>query len=152
MGNPPRFFRLVRLNDISGVSGTGHVADVVVFSDGEAAVHWLGDYATTTPHPKGLASVERIHLHGGASRLVEQSVDGPGSQEARDMAAILSDLDRCQHGRHQGDECGGCGGRSQGNPHMQPGSVVGYNVYGNPITMPHRDDKYDVNKWVEKRR
>ncbi|MFJ9890862.1 hypothetical protein ACIQRW_34130 [Streptomyces sp. NPDC091287] len=66
----PRHFQLCRDTDVSGVSGTGHVADGVVFSDGHAAVHWLGRWPTTTPHPEGLASVEGVHGHGGATRIV----------------------------------------------------------------------------------
>ncbi|RLV66325.1 hypothetical protein STAN_1846 [Streptomyces sp. CBMAI 2042] len=66
----PRHFQLRRDTDVSGVSGTGHVADGVVFSDGHAAVHWLGRWPTTTPHPEGLVSVEGVHGHGGATRIV----------------------------------------------------------------------------------
>ncbi|MEU2402788.1 hypothetical protein ABZ609_00380 [Streptomyces rubiginosohelvolus] len=76
----PRHFQLHRDTDVSGVSGTGHVADGVVFSDGHAAVHWLGRWPTTTPHPEGLVSVEGVHGHGGATRIVfldEQPAAGP---------------------------------------------------------------------------
>lgn len=34
----------------------------------------------------------------------------------RAMATIVSDLDRCEHGRHEGDVCSSCGGPSKGNP------------------------------------
>lgn len=33
-----------------------------------------------------------------------------------DFAVLVSDLDRCPHGRHKGDVCGGCNGPSLGNP------------------------------------
>lgn len=39
--------------------------------------------------------------------------------DAQRFKNLLSDLDRCQHGRHEGDVCGGitgCNGPSQGNP------------------------------------
>lgn len=39
-------------------------------------------------------------------------------QRLRPFARILSDLDRCEHGRHEGDNCYGCAGPSQGNPMM----------------------------------
>lgn len=29
---------------------------------------------------------------------------------------LVLDLDRCEHGRHEGDVCGSCGGPSKGNP------------------------------------
>ena len=65
----------------------------------------------------------------------------------RALARILTDLDRCPHGRHRGDRCSGyepgrpmsgCeGGRSLGNPHMPgPGERVGTDLYGRPYVMP----------------
>lgn len=63
---PPRLFRLVRNADVTGVSGTGHVADGVMFDDGAVVVHWRGEHRTTTVHPS-IASVEAVHLHGGAT-------------------------------------------------------------------------------------
>jgi len=61
---------------------------------------------------------------------------------------LLADFDRCEHGRHQEDPCGGsCGTRSQGNPHMRTGHVIGYNLRREHIVMPHRDDKTDPKAW-----
>ena len=69
--------------------------------------------------------------------------------EAREpqLAAILLDLDRCQHGRHEGETCGDCGGPSAGNPHMRTGTVVGYQVHGRQIVMPDRERKHDPAAW-----
>jgi len=64
-----RLFRLIREADVSGVSGTGHIADGVLWSDGTVTVQWLGDWPTTQDHPRGIASVEHIHGHGGATRI-----------------------------------------------------------------------------------
>lgn len=61
--------------------------------------------------------------------------------------AILVDLDRCEHGRHDGDVCADCGGQSHGNPHIPPGSVIGYGLRGDQILMPTRDEKHDPNAW-----
>lgn len=64
-------FVLVRDTDVSGVSGTGVVANGIEWPDGHAAIHWTGsDYPTTTPHPVGIASVLAVHGHGGATRIV----------------------------------------------------------------------------------
>jgi hypothetical protein len=63
-----RCFYIDRMVDVSGVSGTGCVAQGVVFSDGTTVVRWLGDMPTTTVH-QSIESVEHIHLHGGASRI-----------------------------------------------------------------------------------
>ncbi|MFI1723891.1 hypothetical protein [Streptomyces sp. NPDC020489] len=63
------------------------------------------------------------------------------------LVGILADLDRCQHGRHEGDPCGSCGGLSTGNPYLGPGRVIGHGVYGNPIVLPTRDRKTDPAAW-----
>jgi hypothetical protein len=63
-----RRFRIDREVDPTGVSGTGCVAQGIVFSDGTTVVRWLGKTATTTVHDC-IESVEAIHLHGGASKL-----------------------------------------------------------------------------------
>lgn len=59
-------------------------------------------------------------------------------------SAVLSDLDRCEHGRHSRigtagadygpDVCNGCGGGSKGNP-LWPHGIVGYELGGHPITL-----------------
>lgn len=64
------------------------------------------------------------------------------------LAYVLLDLDRCVHGRHEGDSCFDCPDRkSTGNPHMRPGCVIGYTVHAEPIVMPHRRDKTNPDSW-----
>lgn len=60
--------RLVRSVDVTGVSGTGHVADLEQLADGRVVVAWRGETPTVTVHASW-SSVERVHLHGGASRV-----------------------------------------------------------------------------------
>ncbi len=38
-----KLFRVVRVHDESGISGTGHVIDGVVFDDGTTVIKWLTD-------------------------------------------------------------------------------------------------------------
>lgn len=64
----PRRFRLVRDIDVTGVSGTGHVADGVLWPDGTASVRWLGPHPSIVFWDKA-ESLERIHGHGGATRI-----------------------------------------------------------------------------------
>ena len=67
--NGMRRFRLDRLEDPTGVSGTGCVAQGVQFSDGAVVVRWLsGDHHTTTIHAD-IESVEHIHLHAGRTKI-----------------------------------------------------------------------------------
>ncbi|MFK0182345.1 hypothetical protein ACIQVR_41045 [Streptomyces xanthochromogenes] len=96
-----RFYRLRRPVDVSGISGTGFPAEIAVFSDGHAAIHWPGKYPTTTPHPGGLAWTEGIHCHHGTTL---EPLDDP--RLARIAAA---------HSKHEGEggltsgDCGECG-------------------------------------------
>lgn len=64
------------------------------------------------------------------------------------LARILLDLHRCDHGRLQGDPCVGCGGPSGGNPHLRPGSVIGYNRFGDEIAMPSIGKHNAPDSWA----
>ena len=61
-------FLLNRHEDVTGVSGTGLVAEGVEFTDGTVVVRWRGAHATTTVH-SSFASVEAIHLHAGRTTV-----------------------------------------------------------------------------------
>lgn len=63
-------YLVVRHDDVSGVSGTGPIAEVAEFSDGHAALHWLSKWPLTTPHPDGITSIEAIHGHEGKTKVV----------------------------------------------------------------------------------
>ena len=73
-----RAFVLHRDADISGVSGTGVVAEGVEFSDGVVALRWIvppgvpghGFPTSVVFHDNGIQSVEKIHGHSGATRIV----------------------------------------------------------------------------------
>lgn len=67
-------FSLIRDEDVSGVSGTGVIAEIVRFASGKVVVSFL-------PHTAGvsnvivydsIADVERVHGHGGKTRVVRQ--------------------------------------------------------------------------------
>jgi hypothetical protein len=73
-----RRFKLVRTTDITGVSGTGHVADGVAFDDGVVVLRWRSEWPTSVVfHDRGVEAVEKIHGHGGATRIQWMDVDGP---------------------------------------------------------------------------
>ncbi|QIM19888.1 hypothetical protein G7075_00050 [Phycicoccus sp. HDW14] len=69
MTQTTRRFQLQRDHDVSGISGTGIVAEGVEFSDGVAVVRWLGEHRSTVVWPS-IDSVRHIHGHGGATRVV----------------------------------------------------------------------------------
>ena len=64
-----RVFQLLRDEDISGISGVGRVAVGVVFPSGRVVVEWLGLDTTFGIYDR-LDHVERIHGHGGKTRIV----------------------------------------------------------------------------------
>jgi len=59
-----RTFKLVRHEDVSGVSGTGVVAEGVIFHDGQVAVSWFGKHHCVSVWPN-IEDVEAIHGHEG---------------------------------------------------------------------------------------
>jgi len=71
-------FHLVRDEDETGISGTGVVAEGVVFSDGVVALRWTPSKNPTSVvfHENGLGSVQAIHGHGGKTRIVMLRADG----------------------------------------------------------------------------
>jgi hypothetical protein len=86
---PPRLFTLRRNVDISGASGTGVVADGVLWPDGSASVRWRGNDPSVA-FWADFGSVERIHGHGGATRVVwADTADPDADQQADDLAEPL---------------------------------------------------------------
>lgn len=65
----PRQFYLQRLEDETGISGTGRVADGVVFEDGHAVIRWRTATSSTACYDS-IEDVETIHGHGGKTRIV----------------------------------------------------------------------------------
>ncbi len=70
--NELRRFRLQRLEDESGVSGTGYVAEGVQFSDGTCVLHWDSVTTCTAIYH---SHVELIHIHGHEGKTVIEWVD-----------------------------------------------------------------------------
>ena len=87
-----RPFVLRRDRDISDVSGTGIIADGVLFPDGHAAIHWRGRWPLTTPHPDGMDSIIAIHDHGGRGDLhvVWQDQSAVRSRFRSDLAELFA--------------------------------------------------------------
>lgn len=64
-----RRFNLVRNEDVSGVSGTGIVAEGVEFHDGQVAVSWFGRHHCVSIWPN-IEDVVAIHGHEGRTIIV----------------------------------------------------------------------------------
>ncbi len=87
-----RTFQLHRDVDVTGISGTGVVAEGVIFDDGTAALRWRGEWPTSVVfHDRGAEAIERVHGHGGSTRLVWTSA----SEVPLDLKAVSSRATDC---------------------------------------------------------
>lgn len=69
-----RLFYLYRIEDASGVSGAGFVAEGVQFSDGVCALRWRTERKSTSTYAS-MADLEAIHEHGGKTRVLYEDCD-----------------------------------------------------------------------------
>jgi hypothetical protein len=78
-----RRFVLNRDEDLSGVSGTGIVAEGVVFSDGTTVLRWLTFRRSTAIYDR-VEDVVAVHGHGGTTQLQYLDHTGRSSPPAHD--------------------------------------------------------------------
>ena len=65
-----RKFHFERLEDASGISGCGIVAEGIIFSDtGEAVVHWFGQHSSINIY-HSIDDIKYIHGHNGKTKIV----------------------------------------------------------------------------------
>ena len=64
-----KIFYLNRLEDESGVSGTGRVAQGFIFDNGKVALTWLSDHPSITIYDN-IGEVHAIHSHDGKTEVV----------------------------------------------------------------------------------
>lgn len=90
-----RRFELHRDTDVTGVSGTGVVAEGMHFVEADICVlRWTSQTPTSVVfHEKGLASVEAVHGHGGSTRIVwlDSAAGAPLRVIDRALAAVAAD-------------------------------------------------------------
>lgn len=65
-------FFLRRDVDVTGVSGSGVVAEGVIFTDGTVAMRWRTG-TTSTAIYDGIADVVSIHGHNGSTKAISAS-------------------------------------------------------------------------------
>ena len=78
-----RRFLMVRQRDVSGVSGTGVVAEGVVFSQGMVVLHWLVEPCSVAVY-MSVNDLITIHGHNGATDI--QFLDDSHAGECPCMA------------------------------------------------------------------
>jgi hypothetical protein len=62
-------FYLVRHVDVNGLSGTGVVAEGIIFDSKMCAMTWLTEYPTVTVFPN-ITVVKKLHGHEGATEVI----------------------------------------------------------------------------------
>ena len=67
-----KIFYLKRVEDESGVSGTGRVAQGFIFDNGKVAVTWLSEHPSVTIYDS-IGEVRAIHGHGGKTEGIMET-------------------------------------------------------------------------------
>ena len=99
-----RVFAMVRDNDATGISGTGHVADGVQFPSGKCAVVWRTK-VTSCAFYDSIYDVRAIHGHGGMTRIVWEDVcDGHFRSDSGQLIECI--LTRNHTGDHYCNQTG----------------------------------------------
>jgi hypothetical protein len=65
----PRLFQLVRHTDVSGVRGTGTLAEGVEWSDGAVTLRWRGRWPATSVWDGGIDALLAVHGRGGRTQI-----------------------------------------------------------------------------------
>jgi hypothetical protein len=73
-----RIFELVRHEDVTGLSGTGIIAEGIAFTDGTVVLRWVTEHRSTAIWPS-LEDVEAVHGHGGSTEIHWRSNGRPFS-------------------------------------------------------------------------
>jgi hypothetical protein len=69
---PPKRFKVMRRTDVSGVSGTGHVADGVMFWNGHCVICWR-TAASSIAIYESIEDLMAIHGHDGNTEIIWES-------------------------------------------------------------------------------
>jgi hypothetical protein len=85
----PRRFHLLRLEDVSGISGTGVVAEGCQFTNGTTVLTWLNHLSSTTIY-HSIDVLERIHWHEGKTLVVWDDDPHEFSNDEIDQRAASS--------------------------------------------------------------
>ncbi|MFI1472069.1 hypothetical protein [Streptomyces wuyuanensis] len=83
---PGRRFFLLRHHDITGVSGTGVVADGVEWPDGTVTIRWRGERPSTVDWGS-IDDALHIHGHSGSTEIVWVDPEQPAVPEQREREA-----------------------------------------------------------------
>jgi hypothetical protein len=90
-----RKFYLLRHEDVNGYSGTGVVAEGVIFDDGTGAFTWLTSMKTVTTFWK-MADIRKMHGHNGKTEVVIEGSNKKKFAECDAAALVLKNQRRVE--------------------------------------------------------
>ena len=77
-----QMFKLLRHQDVSGISGEGVVAYGCTFPNGKCVIAWHAEGKPNTVTVfDSMADMEAIHLHGGATEVIPVETVDDDSEE-----------------------------------------------------------------------
>jgi hypothetical protein len=90
-----KLYYLCRKEDVSGMSGIGHIAEVAEFDDGSVVVRWIASmnaaHINSTTIFNSMSDLLRIHGHGGRT-IVELVADSDHVVRIENHCEELKDL------------------------------------------------------------
>ena len=84
-----KVFYLQRKEDESGVSGTGRIAQGIVFDNGKVALTWLSEHPSVTIYDT-IGEVRAIHGHEGKTELI---MEPDWKRACGEFKAALKEID-----------------------------------------------------------
>ena len=103
-----RRFYLERIQDASGVSGLGKVAEGCQFDNGWCALVWIvsdKDADEVHGYYRTIKRIEEIHGHGGMTQVVWVDDESHNVVIKRDELSKRPDFVPCGHGSNLPDSC-----------------------------------------------
>lgn len=85
-------FYLHRNEDESGISGTGRIAQGIVFDNGKVALTWLSDHPSVTIYDN-IGEVKAIHGHEGKTEVVMEHDWKRAFNEIKSTLSSISIMD-----------------------------------------------------------
>lgn len=97
-----RKFYFLRHEDVNGFSGTGVVAEGVIFDDGTGAFTWLTPRKTVTTF-WDMADIDFMHGHNGKTDVIIEGRD-PEYKDCEKKAKAIKAADRIRRNAEERDE------------------------------------------------
>lgn len=99
-----RKFYLVRHQDFHDNTGTGVVAEGVLFDNGMGALTWLTDEPTVTTFVRGIRGIRRVHSHQDRTETIIEGVKKDEKRFEQCQDSVRSMKSKRKHKKDPDDE------------------------------------------------